>query len=144
MVETKDILSVIIPKPRLTPFLRTKLRMIGIHSPYDFIDTILTSRKTGYDLAIYYDTWDNLVDNNKITPQNQAEILGMQDTLLTTLTQFIDFCPLTSFLLHTEIKTIDELPDGLQINYLVDREQIENTHFNQPPEGYVKGTLVGF
>lgn len=136
--------SIIIGKPKLTPFLRTKLRMVGLYNPYSFIDAILTSRKTGYDIQNYYDTWDNQIDASKITDANRVEIDVIQDQLLTILTNFINSCPLTSYLLHMEIKEIIELPDGLRVDFFVDQEQIDNTRYNQPPEGYVHGTLVGY
>lgn len=133
--------SVIIGKPRLRSFLRTKLRMIGIVEPYDLLDSILTSRKTGYDIANYYDTFSNLTSDSL---QGTSDHTDVQEELRELLSSFIDTCPMTSFLLHVQIVSIVELPDGLQIFYLIDREQLENTRFNQPPEGYIPGTIVGY
>lgn len=136
--------SMIIGKPTLPSFLRTKLRMIGITTPYDFVYYILESRKTGNDLACFYDNWSNLVDYSHADSKKLDEIAVFQDQLLTTLSSFLDTCPLTSFLLHCDIKAIEELPDGLKISYVVDRTQVENTMANVPPFGYIPGTIVGY
>lgn len=144
--QTTDVInsSMIIGKPILPSFLRTKLRMIDLPAPYDFIYYILESRKSGNDLACFYDSWSNMVDCSQADSKKLEEISVIQDQLLTTLSGFLDACPMTSFLLHCDIKAIEELPDGLKISYVVDRTQIENTMANAPPFGYIPGTIAGY
>lgn len=137
--------QMIISKPVLPGFFRTRLRRFGITSPYDFLDTLISSRKSGNDIADYYGAWDNTIDvESTLDMTKSSELNEAQETLRQTLSNFLDVCPMTSFLIHTEIREIEELPNGLLITYAADLGQMESTQSGFLPDGYIPGTFRAF
>lgn len=137
--------QMIIAKPTLPGFFRTRLRRFGITTPYDFLDSVISSRKTGNDIADFYGAWDNSIDvESTLDMTKSSELSEAQETLRQTLSDFLDVCPMTSFLMHTEIREIEELPNGLLITYAIDHDQMVHTLSGSLPDGYVPGTFRGY
>ena len=136
--------AIVIGKPILQAFLRTRLRRLGFPNPYDYLAHLIFARKSGQDIAAIYDNWDNNTDLEIMAdPIKQNEMQIARDELLTIFNNFLNCCPLTSFLIHTDVIQIDELPDGLVVYYTPDPDQVESTFSGNLPWGYVPGTLMG-
>jgi hypothetical protein len=137
--------SVIIPKPILPAFLRRELRVLGYPDPYMWLNTIIFARKSGQDLAAFYDTWENETDpsihsNDAI----QCRMIDAREKLLQIFTEYLNVSLLTSFLVHLDIMQIEEIEQGLILYYMVDMDQIDSTTlYGNLPYGYLAGTLVG-
>lgn len=138
--------GIVIPKPQLQAFLRSRLYHLGFTQPYEYLAQIIFARKSGQDIAAFYDTWDNNADHEILTNEKKHnDMVQARDELLMLFSHFLNCCPLTSFLIHCDILQIDELPDGLMVIYTIDKDQIDSTTvYGNKPYGYVPGTIMGF
>lgn len=136
--------AMVIGRPLLPAFLRTRLRRLGFDTPYDYLSHLIFARKSGQDIAAFYDNWDNNTDCDiLINPERLEDMIQARDELLFIFNNFLNTCPMTSFLIHTDIYQIDEQPNGLVVYYTIDKDQIDSTQYGNLPWGYVPGTLRG-